>query len=81
MSAASPALSNLGSKISIITKVQIRYEGILFAFDTDGSSLTLANVRSFGTEDRATDRPVAPRDYMYHYIIFRGSEIQFVLHT
>eukprot|EP00058_Branchiostoma_floridae_P026921 XP_002612412.1 hypothetical protein BRAFLDRAFT_219014 [Branchiostoma floridae] len=65
----------LGSKISLISKANIRYEGILYTIDTKEATVALAKVRSYGTEDRPTDRPVAPRDEVYEYIIFRGSDI------
>ena len=66
-----------GSKISLISNSEIRYEGILSTIDTkDSTDVALSKVRSFGTEDRPTDRPVAPRDEIYEYIIFRGTDIK-----
>uniref|UniRef100_A0A8C5EH34 LSM family member 14B n=1 Tax=Gouania willdenowi TaxID=441366 RepID=A0A8C5EH34_GOUWI len=66
----------IGSKISLISKAQIRYEGILSSVDTDRSTVALAKVKSYGTEDRHADRPVPPKDEIYEYIIFRGSDIK-----
>jgi protein LSM14 len=66
----------IGCKISLISKSEIRYEGILYTIDTKESTIALAKVRSFGTEDRQTDKPVAPRSEVYEYIIFRASDIK-----
>lgn len=65
----------IGSKISLVSVADMRYEGILFAINTDEATVALNNVRSFGTEGRkaTTGEPeVAPSPQIYEFIIFRG---------
>jgi len=59
--AALQASQFIGSKISLVTKAEIRYEGILYALDLQDATISLAKVKSFGTEDRPTDRPSPPK--------------------
>jgi len=72
----SGGMPELGSKISLISKADIRYEGRLFTVDPQECTIALANVRSFGTEDRETSYPIMPQTTVYDYILFRGSDIK-----
>uniref|UniRef100_A0A914IBQ4 FFD box profile domain-containing protein n=1 Tax=Globodera rostochiensis TaxID=31243 RepID=A0A914IBQ4_GLORO len=66
----------IGSKISLISKLDIRYEGTLYTVDAIESTIALAKVQSYGTEDRHTPVFVPPRYEVYDFIIFKASDIK-----
>jgi protein LSM14 len=66
----------LGNRISLISKSEIRYEGILYAINVKDSALVLQNVRSFGTEDRKSEGAIPPSQEEFGYIIFRSTDIK-----
>ncbi|KAK5997291.1 Protein sum2 [Cladobotryum mycophilum] len=68
----------LGSRISLISKSDIRYSGILHEINSDESTVSLENVRSFGTEGRRgrPEEEISPSDQIYEYIVFRGSDVK-----
>eukprot|EP00534_Pseudo-nitzschia_fraudulenta_P004418 CAMPEP_0201135440 /NCGR_PEP_ID=MMETSP0850-20130426/54315_1 /ASSEMBLY_ACC=CAM_ASM_000622 /TAXON_ID=183588 /ORGANISM="Pseudo-nitzschia fraudulenta, Strain WWA7" /LENGTH=386 /DNA_ID=CAMNT_0047406603 /DNA_START=39 /DNA_END=1200 /DNA_ORIENTATION=+ len=70
----------LGNKISLISKKNIRYEGILYSINETNSTLALQNVTSFGTEGREKAEPstafVAPQEGVHAYLLFRGCDIK-----
>lgn len=69
-----------GNLISLISKKNIRYEGVLYSINESDSTLALQNVRSFGTEGREkTDEAttfIAPQDPVHAYLLFRGCDIK-----
>lgn len=69
-------MSELGSKISLASKADIRYEDRLFTVDPQECIIALASVRSFDTEDRETQFLMASQNQVYDYILLRGSDIK-----
>lgn len=68
----------LGSRISLISKSDIRYVGTLHEINSDESTVSLENVRPFGTEGRRgrIEEEISPSDQVYEYIVFRGSDVK-----
>mmetsp|Transcript_34005 Transcript_34005/g.74797 ORF Transcript_34005/g.74797 Transcript_34005/m.74797 type:complete len:349 (+) Transcript_34005:329-1375(+) len=77
----------LGSRISLVSKKNIRYEGILYSINESDATVALQNVRSFGTEGRekteqqpsadgAAAAFVPPSDAVHPYLLFRGCDIK-----
>ncbi|KAE9015970.1 hypothetical protein PF011_g7374 [Phytophthora fragariae] len=67
----------LGSRISLVSKTDIRDEGFLFNIDTRQSTVALQSVRSFGTEGRRPEHEhVLPSPHVLQYATFKAAEIK-----
>lgn len=66
----------LGSKISLISKSEIRYEGILVDVNPQDSTITFEQVRFFGTEGRRPADEIAPMDRVFDCVVFRSADIK-----
>ena len=66
----------IGCRMNLITKAEVRYEGILEVIDEDGDTVTLSNVRSFGTEKRRLDQILPASEKVHEYLTFRRSQIK-----
>ncbi|KEP66726.1 UNVERIFIED_CONTAM: FFD and TFG box motifs protein [Hammondia hammondi] len=69
-------LPYLGSRISLISNTEIRYEGILDSINAEQATVALRMVRSLGTEGRRHPDDIPPSPQVYDYIVFKGSDIK-----
>ncbi|UKJ90361.1 hypothetical protein MACJ_001294 [Theileria orientalis] len=65
----------IGTKISLISKVGIRYEGSLHSLNTDDSTIVLNDVRCMGTEGRSKGHEVPPSSKVHDFVVFRGEDV------
>lgn len=68
----------LGSRISLISQVDVRYDGILFSINAKESSIVLKDVRCLGTEERVADasKKVPPSQGVLAFVAFPGTDIK-----
>jgi small nuclear ribonucleoprotein (snRNP)-like protein len=66
------------SRISLISKSDIKYVGTLHEINSETSTIALENVTSYGTEGRAGNpsQEQPGSDQIYEYIVFRGSDVK-----
>lgn len=67
----------IGKTISLVSNSNIRYVGILHEINSEQSTVSLKQVRSYGTEGRrgGVDE-IPPSEGVYEFIIFRGSDVK-----
>jgi protein LSM14 len=67
----------IGKSISLVSNSDIRYVGFLHEINSEQSTVSLKQVRSFGTEGRRNGIGEIPAsDGVYEFIVFRGSDVK-----
>ena len=68
----------IGSRISLISKSDIKYIGTLHEINSDTHTVALESVTSYGTEGRKGNpaEEIQGSDQVYEYIVFRGSDVK-----
>jgi len=70
-------IPKIGTHLNVFTARRIRYQGRLASVNRQTQSITLENVRTFGTEDRVQDREqiVRPRAEIFDSVEFNANNI------
>lgn len=65
-------------QFAIANRLPRSYVGTLHEINSDESTVSLENVRSFGTEGRKgrPEEEIGASDQVYEYIVFRGSDVK-----
>jgi protein LSM14 len=66
----------IGSKISVISVHDLRFEGTLYTVDPKESTVALQNVTCFGTEDRRPNNVVPRSPDISEFYILRAEDIK-----
>jgi len=66
----------IGSKISLISNSEVRYQGTLYTIDPQGSTIALQDVKCMGTENRKADKVIKASNTIYEFMIFNGENIK-----
>ena len=72
----------LGNRISLISKKNIRYQGVLYSINESDATVALKEVKSYGTEGRelldtsGQTNFVPPQDTVHAFLLFRGQDIK-----
>lgn len=64
-------VKRIGNKVEILSRTEVRYVGNLTGYDPQKETITLAKVRSFGTENREAPIKMQASTQIYEYIVFR----------
>ena len=68
----------IGSRISLISKSDIKYIGTLHEINSETHTVALESVTSYGTEGRKGNpaEEIPGNDQVFEYIVFRGSDVK-----
>jgi hypothetical protein len=72
------ALPVVGARIELLAKSNIRFQGTLHDINHADSSISLENVKSFGTEGRSgnPNTEILAQEGLFSLIVFKGSDVK-----